>query len=144
MSGTSTEVSETLQGIETPHVIDSVDALLAGRAHEARQCLAAAASATSWAAVAHRLEVAGRNIAGEVVSRSALADLEASALAEHVDGSVEPADVLAGWWQGHTVADIDLHAETVDLSAEQDRIWTALVVVAWAIDRAGFPPQVIA
>lgn len=142
---TVSQVPTTLRGgVESPFVIDAVAALLDGRPDDARAQLAAGAGATSWAAVAHRVEVAGRNLAAEVFDGAALAELEASALGAVDDESVAAAEVLSGWWERGTTADIDLEEDVLDIRSSQERLWAALVAVAWSVERSGFPPEVIA
>lgn len=138
-------------GPESRFVVDALDAVLDGDGPAAHAGLAEGASVTSWADVLHRLDVAGRALALD-------ADLDpddASSWVAHVaalagTAGVDPlpdgtADVLAAWCRGRGVpVAIDLTTGQVDHGPEPDRAWAAALVLAWLVERSGFPPQVVA
>jgi hypothetical protein len=138
-------------GPESPFVVDAVGSILDGAGEEGRARIAAGAEATSWAAVLHRLDVAGRALAID----AALQPSDTGTWTEHVAAlagraHVHPLpagipDVLGAWSRGEGVpVSVDLAAESIDTSPEDSRAWAAALVLAWLVERSGFPPQVVA
>lgn len=138
-------------GPESRFVVDALDSVLDGDGAAARAELVTGAEATSWADVLHRLDVAGRALALD-------ADLESSdapVWAEHVAAvagaagvdrlPAGTAEILAAWCRGAGVpVAVDLTTGQVDAEPEADRAWAAALVLAWLVERSGFPPQVVA
>lgn len=138
-------------GPESPYVVDALASVLDGRGDDARHELSAGATRTSWADVLHRLDVAGRALAldaaiepGEVPTDAArVAALAASCGVDPLPAGT--GQILAAWCRGDGVpATIDLTTGQVDAVSEADRAWAATLVLAWLVDRSGFPPQVVA
>lgn len=138
-------------GPESRFVVDALDSVLDGAAASAHAELVAGAAATSWADVLHRLDVAGRALALD----AALAPADAPRWAEHVAALAGAAGVqalpdgtgaiLAAWSRGDGLpVAIDLTTEQVDPASEDERAWAAALVLAWLVERSGFPPQVVA
>jgi hypothetical protein len=134
LSGSADSLSN---GPESPFVVEAVDAVLTGDVTRARASLIAAADAASWEAVAHRLDVVGRALALDAGLSSddddeivLLPDLDTSSW---VAGSAADAAVLLSRWSNADTAD--------ELST--DLVWPSLAVVAWLVDRAGYPAQVV-
>ena len=136
MSG-STRMS-LRNGPESGFVIDAVDAMLRHDLAAARMALVSGAEATGWEAIAHRLDVAGRALAVDAGLRDGpesdhivlLPDLDTSAWSEVRH---EAGDILGQWTSG----------EPAPAEPAVDRVWPSLVLVAWLVDRAGYPPQVV-
>jgi hypothetical protein len=138
-------------GPESRFVVDALDSVLDGDGTSALAELVAGARATSWADVLHRLDVAGRALALD----AALASSDAAAWAEQiallaVGAGVDPlpggtTDILAAWCRGDGLpVAVDLTNGEVDAVPETDRAWAAALVLAWLVQRSGFPPQVVA
>lgn len=138
-------------GPESRFVVDAIASILDGHGETGWDELVAGAEATSWAAILHRLDVAGRALALD----AALAPAAAGTSAEHVAAlarraHVDPLpvgipDVLGAWSRGDGVpVTVDLATGSVDTSAEESRAWAAGLVLAWLVDQSGFPPQVVA
>lgn len=135
MSGSASSPLEN--GPETPYVVAAIDALLRADVVGARLALIDGAEVTSWQALAHRLDVAGHALAvdaGLDVSGSddvvLLPGLDTSSWAEHHDDSAVA--LIARWTRGD-------HAGGIPL----DHVWPSLSLVAWLVDRAGYPAEVI-
>ncbi len=135
--------SPSVSGPETPFVVGAVAHLLDGDLVRARMALLRGADAVGWHAIALRLDVAGHALlvdAGLWDPPDAAGDGSARrgdiVLLPGLDTSTwsvdEAADVLERWTTGTTAP------------APLNRIWTSLGVVAWLIDRAGYPPEVVA
>lgn len=138
-------------GPESRFVVDALDAVLAGAGDVGRRHLADGASATGWAAVLHRLDVAGRALSLDAGLRPADAPACAAEVADLAAGSgvrslpAGVAEVLAAWSRGRGVpVPIDLLEGSIDVVPEQDRAEAACLALAWLVDRSGFPPQVVA
>ena len=125
-------------GPESGFVVDAVDALLRHDAAAARMALISGAEATGWEAIAHRLDVAGRALAVDAGLRDGpesdhvvlLPDLDTSAWSEvHHDAG----DILSQWTSG----------EPAPTEPPVDRVWPSLLLVAWLVDRAGYPAEVV-
>ena len=138
-------------GPESRFVVDAVGSILDGDGDAGRELLIAGAHVTSWAAVLHRLDVAGRALTLD----AALVPADTAVWSEHVaalaaSAHVDPLpsgipDVLGAWSRNEGVpVAIDLRSEAVDLSPEDTRVWAAGLVLAWLVERSGFPPQVVA
>jgi len=145
------DVGRLASGPESHHVIDALGAVLDGDGGAGRRHLEIGAVVTSWAAVLHRLDVAGRALAldaGLSPADAAPSAVEVGALAARAGIDPLPAgieDALDAWSRGLGVpASIDLAAEQVDLVPEEERALGACLALAWLVDRAGFPPQVVA
>ena len=138
-------------GPESRHVIDALGSLLDGDGEQGRRHLHQGAARTSWAAVLHRLDVAGRALAvdaglspadASVWAREA-AELGATAGVDPVPACVE--QVLAAWSGGQGLpVDVDLESGAADPVPEDERALSACLALAWLVDRSGFPPQVVA
>jgi len=138
-------------GPESRYVVDALGHLLEGAATPARATLDAGAALTSWAAVLHRLDVAGRALALD----AGLDPIDAGRWTRQVEAlaaraGVDPVpngidEVLAAWSAGDGVpVCIDLTSGAVDEVAEDDRAFVACLALAWLVDVSGFPPQVVA
>lgn len=138
-------------GPESRFVVDALDAVLAGAADVGRQTLLHGASATGWAALLHRLDVAGRALALDAGLRPAdapacaaeVAALAASSGVRNLPPGVT--EVLASWSRGRGLpVPIDLSEGSIDVVPEPDRAEAACLALAWLVERSGFPPQVVA
>ena len=149
-----TEMSDTgaalASGPESPFVVAAIGSLLDGDADAARSQLAAGATATSWGAVLHRIDVAGRALALDAelhpdhvpTWRTKVADLAHDAGVDAIPADVGA--VLDAWSRGEDVSVvIDLDRGEVTVGGEP-RAWAAGLVLAWLVERSGFPPQVVA
>ena len=138
-------MSELSQGVELPlrngpescHVVDAIDALLREDVTAARAALIAGAEECGWPAVAHRLDVAGRALALDAGMRSGGDDTIVVLPDLDTTGWLRPAaqdapTILDRW------ASSDLEGEL-----PADLVWSSLALVAWLVDRAGYPAQVI-
>lgn len=125
-------------GPESRYVVVALDALLAGDEDRARQALDDGARATSWAAVTHRLDVAGRALAGDE-------ELPGSPRPTVVDTDPESvAAVFDAWLNGTGLSvTVDLTTGDVAPAAPEEQAWLGLVVLGSLLDRSGFPPQVV-
>jgi hypothetical protein len=137
-------------GPESRYVVDALDSVLDGRCDDARDGLAAGAALTSWADVLHRLDVAGRALAFDAALRPCNAVDAAGVAALAATCGVDPlpagiSDILDAWCRGEGVSvTIDLTTGEVTTGSEAERAWAATLVLAWLVDRSGFPPQVVA
>ena len=138
MSELSGSADSLSNGPESRFVVEAVDALLTGDVTRARAALIEAAGVASWEAVAHRLDVVGRALALDAGLSSGdgddeivlLPDLDTSSW---VAGNATDAAVLLSRWSSAEAGD--------ELS--NDLVWPSLAVVAWLVDRAGYPAQVV-
>lgn len=145
------DVGTLASGPESRHVVEALGHLLDGDAPAARRRLGAGADETGWAAVLHRLDVAGRALAVDAGLRpddapACAGEVAVLAAAAGVD-PLPPgiAEVLAAWTRGGGVpVAVDLDRGEVDLVPEADRAFAACLALAWLVDRSGFPPQVVA
>lgn len=143
MSGSASSPLEN--GPETPFVVEAVDALLRSDVVAARLALIEGAEATSWSAIAHRLDVAGHALAVDAGLRVPDAhDDDRSGddeilLLPGLDTSSWAAD------QGNTAAELIARWTTDDEPAELplEQVWSTLVLVTWMVERAGFPAEVV-
>lgn len=136
-SGTLGSEERLVNGPESRHVVDAVDALLVNDLARARTALEQAADVVGWDAVAHRLDVVGRALAGDAgVGPQAVppeVDLVPSILATTItEPTVDAPRVLDRWQAGEDTA-----------AATIDDVWPSLAVVAWLVDTAGFPAEVV-
>ncbi len=132
-----------VNGPESGHVVDAVGALLDGRTWEAREALRTGAESSSWAAVLHRLDVAGRALVSDAAADEG-ADEVVAALAATEGTTPADRDLLVRWRDGDGIAaSIDLLNDEVELTDDHDRAWHALGLLAWLVDRAGFPAEVV-
>jgi len=138
-------------GPESRFVVDALGCLLDGSADGATRTLGAGAAATSWAAVLHRLDVAGRALtldAGLLPADAAVTTRSVAALAASVGVDPLPPgvdEVVAAWTRGDGLpVGVDLPARAVDVVGEDVRALGACVVLAWLVDHGGYPPQVVA
>ena len=150
-----TEMSEKgaalASGPESRFVVDALDSVLDGRCADAQRLLDAGAAVTSWADVLHRLDVAGRALAFEAALRPCDLTADAARVAALAGAcGVDPlprgtAQVLEAWCRGSGVpVAIDLTTGEVDAVTDAGQAWAATLVLAWLVDRSGFPPQVVA
>lgn len=137
-SGTSAAGAGALaNGPESHFVVEAVDALLRGDVVGARMALIAGADVAGWGAVAHRIDVAGRalttdaGLTPETVPDEI--DLVPEVLASTVRDSQARAPHLLGRWSDP--------ATTGDLPLES--VWPSLAMLAWLVDQAGFPAEVV-
>ena len=143
MSGSAP--SPLVSGPETPYVVDAVDGLLRGDRLAARLALLAGAEVAGWSAIAHRLDVAGRALAVDAGLWDP-PDTTGGGSAQRGDIVVLPGlDTSTGFADEAATAEvIDRWTSGAESSLPLDRIWPSLAVVAWLVDRAGYPPQVVA
>ncbi len=148
MSGSA--FSSLASGPETPFVVDAVAGLLRGDRVAARIALLEGAEVAGWSAIAHRLDIAGRALAID----AGLWDPPGPAgngSAQRGDIVVLPGlDTSSGFTDG-VGAPVAAAAEVIHLwttgdgsALPLDRIWPSLTVVAWLVERAGYPPEVVA
>ncbi len=135
MSGSTTSPLEN--GPETPYVVAAVDALLRSDIVGARLALIDGADATSWEAVAHRLDVAGHALAVDAGFHAPDSDdvvllpgLDTSSWAHRGAGAAE---LIARWAHGQRAEGLPL-----------DCVWPSVTLVAWLVERAGYPAEVVA
>lgn len=138
-------------GAESRFVVDALQCLLDGRADQAHRNLDEGAAATSWAAVLHRLDVAGRALAldaGLAPDEAPRTAVRVAALAASVGVDPLPPgidEVVAAWTRGDGVpVSVDLPAGSLDPVTEDARALGACLVLAWLVDHGGYPPQVVA
>lgn len=149
-----TEMSDTgpalVSGPEAPFVVAAIGSILDGDAAAGHDLLLRGAEATSWPAVLHRLDVAGRALAVDAelhpdhvpTWRTKVAELAHDAGLDAIPPAV--GEVLAAWSRGEDVAVvIDLELAEVQVG-EDPRAWAAGLVLAWLVERSGFPPEVVA
>lgn len=128
-----------VNGPESHHVVDAVDALLRGDAEGARSALSSAGAHVGWPAVSHRLEVVGRALTIDAGfdgdATPAEIDLVPSVLRSTiVDGGVDVSAVIDRWRSG---------GDAPDTASTVDDVWPSLAVVAWLVDAAGYPAEVV-
>ena len=138
-------------GPESHFVVDALGHLLDGRPDAAAGELDEGAAATSWAAVLHRLDVAGRALALDAALHPRdvpgaglrVAALAATTGVDPLPPGIE--EVLAAWSRGAGIpANVDLQAGSVDATDEDRQALGACLVLAWLVDHLGYPPQVVA
>lgn len=138
-------------GPESRYVVDALTCLLDGSSDAASSQLGAGASATSWASILHRLDVAGRALtldAGLLPSDAPTTALRVVALA--AAAGVDPLppgidEVVAAWTRGEGIpVSVDLSGGAVDMLPDDERALGACLVLAHLVDQAGYPPQVVA
>ncbi|WP_436794344.1 hypothetical protein [Actinospongicola halichondriae] len=125
-------------GPESRFVVQAIDAILRADIVSARLALIDAADLVGWAAVAHRLDVVGHALAADAgMTEGSVPDeidlvpeVIASTLASSTTGTH---DLLARWCHG--VDDVD--------ALPLDEVWPSLALVAWMVDRAGYPAEVV-
>jgi hypothetical protein len=138
-------------GPESRFVVGALASVLDGHGPAGRDELVAGATATSWAAVLHRVDVAGRALALD----AGLTPADAFHCAPHVAAFAAACGVnplpagtgatLEAWCRGDGVpVAIDLTTGQLDAEPEMSRAWAAALVLAWLVERSGFPPQVVA
>jgi len=145
------DVGTLASGPESRHVVDALGSLLAGAGDDGRRHLEDGARATSWAAVLHRIDVAGRALtldAGLAPGDAGAGAEEVAQLAADAGVARRPPgieDVLAAWSRGEGVpVAVDLAAGSVDAVPDDERALGACLALAWLVDRSGFPPEVVA
>lgn len=131
------ENSALANGPESRFVVAAVNALLDGDVARARLRLIEGADAAGWNAVAHRLDVAGRALAGELGADIGPLLDEVDLVPEVLDTSIGPRredtpSVLARWRDPQSGGELSL-----------DQVWPSLAVVAWLVERVGFPAEVV-
>jgi hypothetical protein len=138
-------------GPESRYVVDALTGLLDGSPRAASAQLGAGASATSWASVLHRLDVAGRALAldaGLMPADAPATALRVAALAAATGVDPLPASidgVVAAWTRGEGIpVSVDLSGGAVDTLPDDERAFGACLVLAHLVDQAGYPPQVVA
>lgn len=153
MSGSTSFSSGT--GPETRFVIDAVDALMRSDVVGARLALIEGADATSWSAIAHRLDVVGHALAVDAGLRSGDNGVDADHPADK-DGAPAALDEIlllpgldtSSWAVPHTefaealIRRWSTESDRNDLPL--DRVWSTLAVVTWLVERGGYPAQVVA
>lgn len=145
------DVGTVAGGPESRHVVDALGSLLDGDGAHGRRHLRQGAARTSWAAMLHRLDVAGRALALDAGLSPAdagswareAAELGAAAGVDPVPAGIE--QVLDAWSRGHGLpVSVDLESREVDGMPDEERAFGACLALAWLVDRSGFPPQVVA
>lgn len=136
MSELSEAAGALVNGPESRYVVTALEALLDGDGGAARDALERGAEITGWAAVTHRLDVAGRAL-----------------VVDDPDGPVAPvadtepavvAAVFDAWARGDGLpVSIDLTTGELGHGSDADRAWMGLGVLASLVERSGFPPQVV-
>lgn len=129
-------------GPESLHVIDAVDALLRGHAAEARAALTEGAEAVGWPAIGHRVDVAGRALALDACTEFGddrgpfrlVAEVNAWTDQDTID-LVDVPEVLDRWCASPLGAGEDTPSH---------QMWTALALLAWLVERSGYPAEVVA
>ncbi len=125
-------------------MVEAVDALLRSDVVAARLALIEGAEATSWSAIAHRLDVAGHALAVDAGLRVPADAADPAAQDEIVllpgldtsSWAADQSDVAAA-----LIARWTADEERADLPLEQ--VWSTLVLVSWMVERAGFPAEVV-
>lgn len=125
-------------GPESAYVVTSIDAILHGDLIVARMALIEAAEHVGWPAVAHRLDVVGRALTADAGMTEDTVpdeiDLEPELVASTIAASERGVhELLARWCHGIE--------ESGDLPV--DEVWPSLALVAWLVDRAGYPAEVV-
>lgn len=136
MSGSDDDVLEN--GPESRYVVRAIDAILQADIVRARMALIEAADEVGWLAVAHRLDVVGHALlADSGMTADTIPDeidIEPAVIAATLETSHAGAhELLARWCHGTDEVD--------DLPI--DEVWPSLALVAWLVDRAGFPAEVV-
>ncbi len=128
--------SEALvRGPESRHVIEAVDALLRDDLGTARAIVRRGSETLGWRPVAHRLDVAGRNLVADAdlgVDGPGVIDALPELIGCHWIEAGElywVSAVLVTWCEGGAI--------------DHDQLWTALLALGWLVDRAGFPAEVV-
>ncbi len=131
-------------GPESSHVVAAVEAALRGDADGATRALADGAATTSWSAVLHRLDVAGRALAADD-DPGRQPGSAAAPLCELLDADPDGAEgVRAAWRSGGGVdVAVDLESGRVDLRDEAERARIGLAALADLVERSGFPAEVV-
>lgn len=124
-------------GPESRHVVDAVDAVLRGDVASARSALITCAAEVGWEAIGHRLDVAGRALTLDAGYTPATIPLEIDLVPEVLESTLDVLHeqaprVVARWQHPEGPGPVDL-----------DEVWPALVLVAWLVDEAGFPAEVV-
>lgn len=131
-------------GPETPFVVEAVDALLRSDVVAARLALIEGAEATSWSAIAHRLDVAGHALAVDAGLRVPGASGDPAGQDEIL---LLPGLDTSSWAgdQGNVAAELIARWTTDDVRPDLplERVWSTLVLVSWMVERAGFPAEVV-
>lgn len=136
MSDLSEAAGALVNGPESRHVVAALEALLDGDRDAARHALDHGAEISSWAAVTHRLDVAGRALAADDPAPPPPPVGEV--------GAEAAATVFDAWVRGEGLpVSIDLTSDHADPGSSADRAWAGLGVLAALVDRSGFPPQVV-
>lgn len=136
MSDSDEEVLEN--GPESKFVVRAIDAILRSDIVAARMALIDAAEIVGWPAIAHRLDVVGHALLADVGMTEETVPLEIDLVPEAVAATVETSgagahDLLARWCHG--VDEVD--------ALPLDEVWPSLALLAWLVDQAGFPAEVV-
>lgn len=123
-------------------MVDSVDSLLRGDVRAARATLIAGGEAVGWEAIGHRLDVVGRALAfdacndfgDETGAFRLVAEVNAWSDDTTID-LIDVPDILDRWCE--PVRDGE------PPSTPSHQIWTALALVSWLVERAGYPAEVV-
>lgn len=128
-------------GPESRHVVEAVDFLLGGDVARARAALIDGAEHVGWDAVAHRIDVAGRALAFDACTdfgdEGGAFRLVAEVNAWSDDATVDLVDVpqILDRWCEPPGPDAQ--------STPSHQVWTALALLSWLVERAGYPAQVV-
>ncbi len=125
-------------GPESAYVVRAIDAILRADVVSARLALIDAAELVGWAAVAHRLDVVGHALATDAGMTADSVPQELDLVPEVIASTLASSnagthDLLARWCHG--IEDVD--------ALPVDEVWPSLALVAWLVDRAGFPAEVV-
>lgn len=125
-------------GPESRFVVWAVDAILRSDIVVARLALIEAAELVGWRAVAHRLDVVGHALAADAGLTEDTVPDEIDLASEVMATTIGTSDVgtrhlLARWCHGPgDVGELPL-----------DEVWPSLALVAWLVDVAGYPAEVV-
>lgn len=125
-------------GPESSYVVRAIDAILREDIVSARMALIEAADLVGWAAVAHRLDVVGHALATDAGMTADTVPIEIDLVPEVLASTMKASeagahDLLARWCHG--IDDVD--------ALPLDEVWPSLALVAWLVDQAGFPAEVV-
>jgi hypothetical protein len=133
------ETDDVLEnGPESRYVVRAIDAILQDDVVAARIALIDAADEAGWPAVAHRLDVVGHALLADAGMTLETIPPEIDLVPEVIAATVESSgagahELLARWCHGTDEVD--------DLPL--DEVWPSLALVAWLVDRAGYPAEVV-
>lgn len=127
-------------GPESPFVVDAIDAMLRDDLTAARDALLRAADVAGWRAVAHRIDVAGRALTLDAGYTPDTVPEELDLVPEVIATTLRRTDadvpeLLGRWCEPDT--------QTTATSPSVEAVWPSLAMLAWLVDQAGFPAEVV-